>query len=116
MCRCLGHSLRCVAPDPLLHCDEMYGHQLTDLCGAAERCSRASMDLMDLRLQSEDEDAESMAEKLDIFPPSRSGYTQKVWITGQLCMQVRCHAIVEDAGTLDQQEIDLLYVKEYLHM
>jgi hypothetical protein len=30
------------------------------------------------RLQSEDEDAESIAEKLDIFPPSRSGYTQKV--------------------------------------
>ena len=56
--------------------------------GAAERCSRASMDLMNLRLQSEDEDAESIAEKLDIFPPSRSGYTQKVGITGQICMRL----------------------------
>jgi hypothetical protein len=34
--------------------------------------------MMGQRLQSEDEDAENIAEKLDIFPTSRSGYTQKV--------------------------------------
>ena len=33
-------------------------------------------------MHSEDEDAESIAEKLDIFPPSRSGYTQKVRTAG----------------------------------
>ena len=43
-----------------------------------QRGFRASLDMISQRLQSEDEDAESIAEKLDIFPPSRSGYTQKV--------------------------------------
>ena len=38
--------------------------------------------MINQRLQSEDEDAESIAEKLDIFPPSRSGYTQKVGDSG----------------------------------
>ena len=47
------------------------------LC-CVERSSRASIDWRNQKLQSEDEDGESIAEKLDIFPPSRSGYTQKV--------------------------------------
>ena len=47
------------------------------LC-SSERSSRASIDWRNQKLQSEDEDGESIAEKLDIFPPSRSGYTQKV--------------------------------------
>ena len=44
----------------------------------SERSSRASIDWRNQKLQSEDEDGETIAEKLDIFPPSRSGYTQKV--------------------------------------
>ena len=48
------------------------------LYSSSERSSRASIDWRNQRLQSEDEDGESIAEKLDIFPPSRSGYTQKV--------------------------------------
>lgn len=39
------------------------------------------MDIMRQALQSADEDGESIAEKLDIFPASRSGYTQKVTLS-----------------------------------
>ena len=46
---------------------------------------------MSQRLQSEDEDAESIAEKLDIFPPSRSGYAQKV--SGSWRLAVVAHII-----------------------
>ena len=47
--------------------------------------------MMSQRLQSEDEDAESIAEKLDIFPPSHSGYTQKV--SGSWRLAVVAHII-----------------------
>ncbi|CAL5222233.1 g4567 [Coccomyxa viridis] len=52
--------------------------------------------------QSEDEDAESIAEKLDIFPPSRSGYTQKVrWFSFQFVMQQLAEEL-EDMHTATQ--------------
>ena len=54
----------------------------------SERSSRASIDWRNQKLQSEGEDGESIAEKLDIFPPSRSGYTQKV----TLAAAPRCKA------------------------
>ena len=61
--------------------------------GGVERSAKSGVDPVSQRLQSEDEDAESIAEKLDIFPPSRSGYTQKVR-TAELLLHVRqrlCH-------------------------
>lgn len=48
------------------------------MSAGAEKSSKLDAESPSQRWQSEDEDAESIAEKLDIFPPSRSGYTQKV--------------------------------------
>ena len=47
------------------------------LCGGAEKSPRAELDVLSQCFQSDDR-AESIAEKLDIFPSSRSGYMQKV--------------------------------------
>ena len=59
------------------------------VCGGAERSSGGPFaESPSQRWQSEDEDAESIAEKLDIFPPSRSGYTQKV---KTFCCLPACH-------------------------
>ncbi|CAK0786828.1 hypothetical protein CVIRNUC_010042 [Coccomyxa viridis] len=69
---------------------------------ATERSSRASIDWRNQKLQSEDEDGESIAEKLDIFPPSRSGYTQKVrWFSFQFVVQQLAEEL-EDMHTATQ--------------
>ena len=62
--------------------------QLISMYGGAERSSGPFAESPSQQWQSEDEDAESIAEKLDIFPPSRSGYTQKVRV---ICRLPACH-------------------------
>ncbi len=53
----------------------------TARCCLLERLSKTSNERLSQKLQLEDEDGKSIAEKLDIFPLSRSGYTQKVTLT-----------------------------------
>ena len=70
------------------------------MCGGAERSSGAFAEAASQRAQSEDEDAESIAEKLDIFPPSRSGYTQKVEILCRIPARHCRHILACSAPTL----------------